>query len=120
MALAIGESVRDWAKKQSVPVSARSAYRWAEKPAVRAKAAKFRAELIDRAIGYMSRAAATAAGTLWTVCSDPAEPSAIRISAARSILTSLIAVESHATLAARVAELEARLGADDEAEPKRK
>jgi hypothetical protein len=118
LALAGGDSVVRWAKANEMDV--RAAYRLAARPEVRARAAELRGEMIDQAVGLLSKAATTAAATIWTIASDPAEPAMVRLNAARAVLANLIAVQTHAQAAEfdrRLAVLERSIsedGASDE------
>jgi hypothetical protein len=108
-AMATGESVGKWA--DSAGVARATAYRWARLPGVRARVAQIRRAITDQAIAVLVRASGGAAGTLWTIMSDPAEASAIRLSAAKAVISSYIAMESHAAMAARFEDLQRQIDA---------
>jgi hypothetical protein len=98
--------IKEWAKQQGV--TSRAAYRTAEKPAVRARAAELRRQAIDQAVGRLADAAVTAALTLWDLMSTE-RPETIRLGAARAVLSALIEVRSHAEYCNRFAEIEKQI-----------
>jgi hypothetical protein len=108
VAMAEGTKIADWARSRGVSV--RSGYRLASKPGVKAKAASLRKEMLDTAVGTLSRIANSAVFTLWDLLSVE-RPDSIRLNAARTILASLIDIRGHTEMAERMAEIEEHLAA---------
>jgi hypothetical protein len=104
LAMAEGMSIAAWAKANGV--NPRAAYRLAARPGVRAKAAEFRARMIDEAIGNLARGARSCAILLWATAADPEQPTTVRLSAASRALSLLMGLESHATFTAQFADLQ--------------
>jgi hypothetical protein len=69
--------------------------------------------MVDETVGTMAKIATSAAATMWVLLGAE-HPPQIRLGAARGILSSLIALESHASLARRLTALEGKVlpGAD--------
>jgi hypothetical protein len=66
------------------------------------------------ALGYLSRGASTAAATIWNLVADKEQPAAIRLSAAKTLLQSLVALDNATEVANRIADLEERFKALDQ------
>jgi hypothetical protein len=85
LCIARGQSLRSAA--QTLGIGASTASRWARSPGFPDRVEKFRARLVDRAIGRLSRAAASAADTLVNLLDEKHDPD-VRIRAAKTILES--------------------------------
>jgi hypothetical protein len=105
VAIAAGQPVGGWAKANEIPK--RTAYRWSRDPEVRRLVAEIRRRSIDKAVGRLSKAAEAADQIIKLAREAAAE--AVRLTAARSILSDLMAVSDHQQLDARIAELERRI-----------
>src|SRR4051794_25480910 len=99
LAVAKGEPISD--AGQALDLSERTAYRWAGRSDFKARVDSLRREMVAGAIGKLSDAAASAVGTLVELL-GVGHPPTVRCSAARSLLTTLIDVQSHFELSERV------------------
>jgi hypothetical protein len=104
-AIAGGSTVAAWAKKHRVPT--RTAYTWARSSQVQATVDQVRRRSLDRAIGRLSRDATAAAATIAKLARS-AESEAVKLNAARGLLSDLMTVSDYATLERRLTELEKR------------
>jgi hypothetical protein len=102
-AVAAGQTVAEAAG--AVGISARTAYRAAAEPAFKSTVDDLRRQSVSETIGKLT-AAATAATQTLTELLGKRTPPTVRLGAARAILASLIDVQTHAELTARIAELE--------------
>ena len=109
LAVAGGKRVAAWAKAHDV--APRTAYTWTKRPGFRAKVARLRRRVLDRAVGQLAAAAAKNAAEINKLATG-AESEAVRLAAARAALADLIQVQRHLALEDRVAELEKRVGGD--------
>ncbi|MGV1080774.1 MAG: hypothetical protein ACOYD1_13160 [Candidatus Nanopelagicales bacterium] len=101
-ALAAGASLKAAAAVVSVEV--RTLYRWRTQPAFQARLDQLRGEMIERAVGLLSRLAA--ASVIALARSLRSADEAVRVRAATAILDRLISVREHAAFDARLRELE--------------
>jgi hypothetical protein len=108
LAIARGQSVDAWAKKNDVPRS--TAFRWASEPEVRREVEATRRRALGRAIGRLSSVALKAANRIVTL-SREAESESVQLRACRAVLADQIAVSKFSDLEYRMAEIEEQLDA---------
>lgn len=105
LALARGHNIRQAAREAGY--SERQAHRYLKQEEFRQLVATLRTRMVDRAVGLLVAAAATAIATLRKLLDDKS-PS-IRLNAAKSVLELGIRYQEHGELIGRVDELERRL-----------
>ena len=103
LAIARGQSITAWARKNDVPV--RSAFRWASDPMVRKSSEMWRRAALNQAIGRMTRRATKAADGIVKLAMY-ADSESIRLKAWRAILADQMAVAKFSTLEQRLTEVE--------------
>jgi hypothetical protein len=103
LAIARGESVAEWARRNNVP--RRSAFRWASDPKVRRSVESWRRRALDRAIGRMAGLALKAANGIARLA-DGAESESVQLRSWRAILADQMAVSKFSNLEQRIVELE--------------
>ena len=107
LAIARGQSIDAWAKKNDVPRS--TAFRWASEPEVRREAEATRRRALGRAIGRLSGAALKAADRMITLTKE-AESESVQLRACRAVLGEQITVCKFSDLEYRMTEIEEQLG----------
>ena len=95
LAIARGQSITAWGKKNDVPRS--TAFRWASEPEVRREAEASRRRALGRAIGRLSSVALKAANGMVTLANG-AESESVRLRACRAILADNVAVSKFSDL----------------------
>jgi hypothetical protein len=103
LAIARGNSIAAWARKNNVPL--RSAYRWASDPEVRESSELWRRRALNQAIGRMTRFATKAADGIAKLATV-SDSDSIRLRAWRAILADQMAVAKFSILEDRMTELE--------------
>jgi hypothetical protein len=103
MAIARGESIAGWARRNKVPES--TARRWASDPDLRRHVEEWRRSILDQALGWMARHSMWAVKGI-TKLGDSAESEAVQLRARRSLLLDQIAVCKFSNLEYRMAEIE--------------
>ncbi len=111
LAVAAGESLKKWALENGV--GSRTAQTWAKAPKFRARVAKVRARLLDRAIGVLARRVAANAAQINRLASE-AQSEAVRLAAARAGIADLLSASRYVELRAEVEELKRELAAEKE------
>src|SRR5262249_54418594 len=106
LAVASGQSVAAWARAREVPE--RTAYSWAATSAFKATVERYRIRFVDRAIGRLARRATQAVEEIVTL-SQTAKSEAVKLAAARAVLSELAGVTSHAAMQHQLAELRERI-----------
>jgi hypothetical protein len=108
LAIAIGSGVpvAKWARANKVARS--TAFRWANDPEVRKAATSYRRRVMDQAVGQMTKLSTRAVRTI-AYLSDEGDSQAIRLKAARAVLSDMIAVSKYSGLEERMLEVEAML-----------
>jgi hypothetical protein len=106
LAIARGQSIDAWAKKNEVPRS--TAFRWASDPTVRREAEATRRRALGRAIGRLSSVAMKAANGIITLAKE-ADSESVQLRAWRAILSDQVAVSKFSDLEYRMAEIEEQL-----------
>jgi hypothetical protein len=106
VAIAKGETVTGWAKRNGVP--RRTAQRWAHERKVRDAVESSRRRAIDRAVGLMSRRARWAAEKIVDLGTSAASE-AVRLAALRAVLSDMMAVSKFGCLEDRMTEIEEQL-----------
>jgi len=104
-AIAAGETVASWARRQTPPIPRRTAYTWSRRPEVRKAVERIRRRCLDRAAGTLARHATAAAEKLASLARS-ADSQAVQLAAARAVLQEYREVTDYQDLAARVAALE--------------
>ncbi len=85
----------------------------------RAEVDAARCEMMSRTVGLLADAATGAVAVLVEIANDDAQPAGARVTAARSILSAQHQAVELVELATRVADLEGRIAAINEAEQAR-
>ena len=106
VAIARGQSITVWAKKNDVPRS--TAFRWASEPEVRREVEATRRRALGRALGRLSGAALKAADRMITLTKE-AESESVQLRACRAVLGEQIAVAKFSDLEYRMTEIEEQL-----------
>lgn len=106
LALACGGTIESAARKAGV--SPRTAHRRLDDPRFRKRLNQMRAELVERAMGMLTGAALEAVKTLVEL-QNVAQPAAVRLGAARSILEYGLKLRDAADMAERITALEEQL-----------
>ena len=106
LAIARGQSIDAWAKKNEVPRS--TAFRWASEPKVRREAEATRRRALGRAIGRLSSVALKAVDGIATLAKG-AESESVQLRAWRAILADQMAVAKFSDLEYRMTEIEEQL-----------
>ena len=107
LTLACGASVE--AAARQCKLSKRTVYRRLEEPDFKKRLVALRADMVDRTAGTLTAAGTESVKTL-IVLQQPANPAAVRLGAARTVLELGVKLREAAELEARIAALEAELG----------
>jgi hypothetical protein len=105
-AIARGQSIAAWAKKNEVP--RRTAFRWASDPKVRREVEASRRRALGRAIGRLSSVAMKAADGIVTLAKE-ADSESVQLRAWRAVLADQMTVSKFSDLEYRMAEIEEQL-----------
>ena len=105
-AIARGESITAWARRNEVPLS--TAFRWSSDPKVRRAVEAWRRRALDRAIGRMASRATKAADGIARL-GEGAESESVQLRAWRAILADQMAVSRFSDLEHRMVEIEEQL-----------
>src|SRR5215213_10352924 len=116
-ALAAGATHGEAAEKAGVSVS--TVQRRLRDESFRAEVDAARREMMSRTVGLLAEAATGAVAVLVDIANDDAQPAGARVTAARSILSAQHQAVELVELATRVAELEGRIAAINDAEKSR-
>src|SRR3954470_21456777 len=116
-ALAAGATQGGAAEQAGVSVS--TVQRRLQDESFRAEVDAARREMMSRTVGLLAEAATGAVAVLVEIAGDDAQPAGARVTAARSILSAQHQAVELVELATRVAELEGRIAAINEAEKAR-
>ena len=103
--VASGETIRSAAK--SLSVSEGRAYHLSRMPAFKKRVGELRTEAVTGAVGKLTEATAKAAQTLVDLLDASNDP-AVRLNAAKAVLSRLQPLAEHAELRARLDDLESR------------
>src|SRR4051794_7517709 len=106
LAIARGQSIDAWAKKNDVARS--TAFRWASEPEVRREAEATRRRALGRAISRLSSVAMKAANGIVTLAKE-AESESVRLRAWRAILADQRTVAKFSDLEYRMTEVEGQI-----------
>ncbi len=98
------------AAADKVGVNERTLHRWLEEPAFDTAYRTARREAVRQAIARLQQVSSAAVSVLETVMNDGDEKGATRVAAAKTVLETAIRAVELEDLAARLSELEARLG----------
>jgi len=110
VAMALGQKVSVWAKKNGIP--RRTCYNWRKTPEYKAIVQDVRRRAVDRAVGQFSRNLTKAVGEI-ALLAKKAKSESIRLHAARAVLRESIKVREHYDLAEMVTDIERRLDERD-------
>jgi hypothetical protein len=113
LAIAQGISVAGWARANGVPT--RTAFRWAKDPSVRKAVESIRRRTIDQAIGKMTKQTTRAVDIILRIANE-AESDSVRLRAARSIFSDMMAVSEHSGMEIRLTEIEEQVAQRADAE----
>jgi hypothetical protein len=105
-AIARGESVTGWARRNGVPLS--TAFRWSRDPKVRTAVQAWRRRALDRTIGRMASLAMKAADGINRLAKS-AESESVQLRAWRAIIADQMAVAKFSDLEHRVTEVEEKV-----------
>jgi hypothetical protein len=104
-AIAGGESVSAWARRQTPEIPKRAAYTWSRLPQVKRTVAEIRRRAVDRAAGELARGALKAARKIVHLA-ESAESEAVALAASRAVLSDLRETADWIAFEGRLAELE--------------
>ena len=106
LAIARGQSIAAWAKKNEVPRS--TAFRWASDPEVRRQAEATRRRALGQAIGRLTGMAMNAVDGIAHLAQEAASES-VQLRAWRGVLADLMSVSKFSVLEYRMTEIEEQL-----------
>ncbi len=106
LAIARGESITGWARRNEVPL--RTAFRWSSDPKLRRAVEAWRRRCLNRAIGRMASLATKAAEGIARLGQD-AQSESVQLRAWRAILADQMAVSKFSDLEQRMVEIEEQL-----------
>jgi hypothetical protein len=106
IALARGVLAANWAR--AYKVSKNTAYRWAREPEVRKLVESCRRQMIDQAVGRMTKQTVWAASGI-VALAKTADSDTVRLRALRSIFSDMITASKYSGLEQRMCELEERV-----------
>jgi hypothetical protein len=114
LALAVAQGVRiaAWARTNGVP--RRTAFRWAKEPDVRKAVEAYRRRTIDLAVGRMTKGSSEAAELILKIAHE-ADTYAVRLRAARAVLSDMIKVAKFSGIEERMTAIEDKLDKRDAA-----
>ena len=107
LAIARGESITAWARRNGVPLS--TAFRWSQDPKVRSAVQAWRRRALDRTIGRMASLAMKATEGISRLAKG-AESESVQLRAWRAILADQMAVAKFSDLEYRMTKIEEQLG----------
>ncbi|MFI5460215.1 MAG: hypothetical protein ACHRXM_32765 [Isosphaerales bacterium] len=110
VAMALGERVSVWAKKNGVP--RRTCYDWRKTPAYKVTVREARRRALDRAVGQFVRNLTKAVGRIALLATE-AESESVQLQAARAVLRESIKVREHVDLEEQMTDIERRLDERD-------
>jgi predicted transcriptional regulator len=106
LAIAAGSTATKWAREQGL--EPRTVRNWARLPQCKLAVERHRRQIVDRAIGKLTRHTLAAVDEIAKLMKT-GENGSVKLSAAKAILTSLMDVENHAAMMKTVNDLAARL-----------
>jgi hypothetical protein len=107
IAVASGRKVTKWCAENGIAV--RTAYGWAKESSFKARVADLRRELTGEVLGGLVDSGTAAVEEIRRILREgTGDP--VRLSAARAILSEIVAYADHVDLEARITELERRAG----------
>jgi hypothetical protein len=106
VAVASGRKVNAWCEENHVPLP--TAYRWSRTDEFRARVRELRQQMTDRVLGSLADAGVAAVDEIRRIMREGTQDP-VRLSAARAILSEIVAYTEHSDTEARLAELEARV-----------
>jgi len=110
VAMALGQKVSVWAKKNGVP--RRTCYDWTKTPEYKATVREVRRHAFDRAVGQFARNLTRAVGRIALLATE-AESESVQLQAARAVLRESIKVREHVDLEEQMEDIERRLDERD-------
>jgi hypothetical protein len=110
VAMAMGQKVSVWAKKNGVP--RRTCYDWIQTPEHKAVVREIRRRAFDRAIGHFARNVTKAADQI-AILATHADSQSVQLQAARVLLRESLNVRDHVDLEDQLENIERRLDARD-------
>jgi len=110
VAMALGERVSVWAKKNGVP--RRTCYDWRKTQEYKVTVREVRRHALDRAVGQFVRNLTKAVGRIALLATE-AESESVQLQAARAVLRESIKVREHVDLEEQMEDIERRLDERD-------
>lgn len=107
-AIADGTPVEEWASKNGVP--RRTAFRWAREPKLRGLIERHRRQILDAAVGRMTRGVPAAASGILDLATGASSES-VRLAASRAVMSDMMAVSKFGAIEDRVTKIEEKLHA---------
>lgn len=101
LALALARGMTHRAAAKKLGIGERTVYRKLDDPAFVARVRELRTEMTTRAVGRLAGSAVRAAATMTALLGD-ANPPAVRLAAARAILSELVALRTATELTERM------------------
>jgi hypothetical protein len=114
LAMATGQSVSVWAKKNGVPT--RTCYHWRETEQYKLTVQEVRRRALDRAVGRLARNLTKATDRIAHLATE-AESESVQLQAARAVLKEFMAVRERADLEEQMVDIERRLDERDATVP---
>jgi transposase-like protein len=106
VAMALGQKVSVWAKKNGVP--RQTCYDWRKTQEYKVTVEDVQRRTLNRAVGQFVRNLSPAVGRIVHLMTA-AESESVQLHAARAVLKDLMAVREHVDLEERIVEIESRL-----------
>jgi hypothetical protein len=107
-AIAEGTPVEEWASLNNVP--RRTAFRWAKEPKLRLQIERHRRQILDAAIGRMTRGVPSAVNGILDLAAGASSES-VRLAASRAVMSDMMAVSKFGVIEDRVTKIEEKLHA---------
>jgi len=110
VAMAMGQKVSVWAKKNGVP--RRTCYAWTQTPEYKVAVRDIRRRAYDRAVGHFARNLTKVADRIALLATE-AQSESVQLQAARVLLRESLNVREHVDLEAQMEDVERRLDERD-------
>ena len=106
LAVAAGSSVSQWAKANEIPV--RTTYGWSRTTEFKSLVASHRQRIVDRAVGKLTKHAQRLSTRSRNFVKS-GETDAIKLNAAKAVISTLIEIESHSMTMRTLSDLASRI-----------
>ncbi|MFI5455396.1 MAG: hypothetical protein ACHRXM_08080 [Isosphaerales bacterium] len=110
VAMADGQRVSVWARKNGVP--RRACYHWRKTKEYKSTVEEVRRRTVDRALGHFARSLTKAADRIALLATE-ADSESVRLQAARAVLKEFMAVRERVDLEEQMVDIERRLDERD-------